>query len=132
MITSDFSQVSGLFAVKSYIYSIIYNLISNAIKYRLPGVPLQIHLQTTQGGKFICLLVRDNGMGVDLVKNGSKIFGLYKRFHGSTIPGKGMGLNLVKTHAESLGGHVEVESKVNEGAVFKVFILKEHGKGASK
>ena len=132
VITSDFSQVSGLFAVKSYSYSIIYNLISNAIKYRLPGVPLQIHLQTTQGGKFICLLVRDNGMGIDLVRNGSKIFGLYKRFHGSTIPGKGMGLNLVKTHAESLGGHVEVESKVNEGTVFKVFILKEHGKETSK
>ena len=131
-IISNFSEVKEIDTIKSYFYSILYNLISNAIKYRQPDVPLRIEIQTTQDEKFICLMVKDNGMGIDLDKNGSKIFGLYRRFHGNAIPGKGMGLNLVKAHAESLGGHVDVESKLKEGTVFKVYILKDHGKDTSK
>lgn len=70
-------------------------------------------------------MVKDNGMGIDLEKNKEKIFGLYKRFHGNEIDGKGVGLHLVKTHAESLGGRVEVESKLNEGTEFKVYLPKK-------
>ena len=53
-------------------------------------------------------------------KFGEKIFGLYSRFHGSKIEGKGIGLHLVKVQAESLGGSVEIESKVNQGSKFIV------------
>ncbi|HTE29789.1 MAG TPA: PAS domain S-box protein [Chryseolinea sp.] len=125
-IIADFHIVKGVNTVSSYLYSIIYNLFSNAIKYRLTGVPLRIHAHTTEDEKFICLTVKDNGMGIDLIKNGGKIFGLYKRFHGDKIPGKGVGLHLVKSHVESLGGRVEVESKVNEGIEFKVFLPKRY------
>lgn len=127
IITADFKEVSQILTIKSYLYSILYNLISNAIKYRRPEVALQIEVRTTCDEKFICLLVKDNGMGMDLVKNSTKVFGLYKRFHVGSIPGKGIGLHLVKTHAESLGGRVEIESKVNEGTTFKVYILKKYG-----
>jgi PAS domain S-box-containing protein len=122
IITSDFTAAGEVFTLKSYLYSILYNLVSNAIKYRLPDVPLQITIQSTQDNKFICLSVKDNGRGIDLVKNGTKIFGLYKRFHGESIAGRGIGLNLVKTHAESMGGRVEVESEVNKGTTFKIYI----------
>ena len=126
VITFDFKAVRGAKTVSSYIYSMIYNLLSNAIKYRLPEVPSRIYFQTTQDEKFICLSVKDNGMGIDLSKNAGKIFGLYKRFHGDEIPGKGIGLHLVKTHAESLGGRVEVESKINEGIQFKIYLPKHN------
>ncbi len=120
LITSDFSNAPDLNTVKSYCHSILYNLLSNALKYRMPNKRLKIHLQTKIDDSFICLSVKDNGMGIDLVKNKEKIFALYKRFHGNQIPGKGIGLNLVKVQIESLGGTVNVESEVNLGAEFKI------------
>jgi signal transduction histidine kinase len=131
VITTDFTDPAGIVSAKSNIYSIMYNLLSNAIKYRSSKTPLSIHLQTQQDDKFICLSVKDNGMGIDLVKNREKIFGLYRRFHGDKIPGKGIGLNLVKTQAESLGGRVEVESKVNHGSIFKIFLPQNNNRHAT-
>ncbi len=124
-ITTNFNQLEGMMTVKSHFTSILCNLLSNAIKYRVQGLPPKIHLQFSEDDKFICLSVKDNGMGIDLVKYGEKIFGLYKRFHGESIPGKGIGLNLVKAHAESLGGKVEVESTVNVGTTFRIFFPKQ-------
>ncbi len=120
-ITANFEYNQGIITVKSYLYSIMYNLVSNAIKYRLPDVPLKIELQSRQINEFICLIIKDNGMGIDLKKNGNKIFGLYKRFHNKKIAGKGIGLNLVKIQAEALGGKVEVESDVNQGSTFRIY-----------
>jgi PAS domain S-box-containing protein len=128
IIASDFSQAKGISTIKSYLYSILYNLISNAIKYRQPDVPLRIAVKSTYDEKFICLSVKDNGRGIDLKKNATKIFGLYKRFHGDLIPGKGIGLNLVKTHAETLGGRVDIESEINKGTTFSVYIPNYNGK----
>ena len=127
----NFSEVKGITTIKSYLYSILHNLISNAIKYRQPDLPLTIHIESSQNENFICLSVKDNGRGIDLKKNMSKIFGLYKRFHGADIPGKGVGLYLVKTHVESLGGRVEIESKLDEGTEFKVYLLKNYGNNIS-
>jgi PAS domain S-box-containing protein len=125
-ITTDFHEANGVVTAKGHLYSILYNLLSNSIKYRLSETPLHIHLQSTEEEKFVCLSVKDNGMGIDLMKNEEKVFGLYKRFHGDTFPGKGVGLHLVKVHAESLGGKVEIESKVNEGTQFKIYIPKKN------
>ncbi len=105
----------------------MYHLLSNAIKYRTKDVPLKIHLQSTQDEKYIYLEVIDNGSGIDLKKNGDKLFNLYKRFRDQSIPGKGIGLNLVKTQAESIGGKVIVNSEINKGSTFKVFIPKNYG-----
>ncbi|MBL7858441.1 MAG: PAS domain S-box protein [Cyclobacteriaceae bacterium] len=129
-IVTDFSAVSELCSIKSYIYSILYNLISNSIKYRKTDVPPYIEVKSMQDEKFICLSVKDNGEGIDLVKNGSKLFGLYKRFHTGSVSGKGIGLNLVKTHAESLGGRVEIESELTIGTTFRVYIPKYEEKNS--
>ena len=122
-ITTDFNP-SGIVTLRSYIYSIMYNLISNAIKYRIKSEPLKIHIRTSETDEFIQLSVKDNGSGIDLKKNKDRIFGLYKRFHNNSIPGKGIGLNLVKTQAEALNGRVEVESSPNRGSLFKVYLPK--------
>lgn len=122
VITSSFQNVEGVVTVKSYLHSIMYNLISNALKYRLSDIPLLIDLRTQQLDRFILLTVKDNGMGIDLAKSGNQLFGLYSRFHGSKIEGKGIGLHLVKTQVEFLGGRVEVESTPGAGSMFKVFL----------
>lgn len=121
LINSNFSSSPELVTIKSYCYSIIHNLLSNAIKYRSVDRQLEILINTKNEGPFICLSFIDNGMGIDLIKNKNKIFGLYKRFHSNQIPGRGIGLNLIKIQIESLGGRVEVQSTVDVGTEFKIF-----------
>lgn len=58
-------------------------------------------------------------MGIDLNKYGAEIFGLYKKFHANS-DGKGMGLFMVKTQVEALGGNIEVKSAVNVGTEFTI------------
>ncbi|MCC9135024.1 PAS domain S-box protein [Pontibacter silvestris] len=117
----NFKLAPTVVSVRSYVYSIIQNLVTNAIKYRSSNRKLHLNLNTTKDSDYICLRISDNGCGINLAKEKDKIFGLYKRFHSNTS-GKGIGLHLVKTQAEMLGGRVEVESEVNVGTTFKVYI----------
>ena len=122
-ITTDFINAKGVLTVKNFLYSMLYNLLSNAIKFRKPEGPLTIHLQSRYEHDFICLSVKDNGIGIDLSRYGSKLFGLYQKFN-TSYPGKGVGLHLIKVQAEAMGGWVEVDSKVNEGAEFRIYFPK--------
>ncbi|MES2389028.1 MAG: PAS domain-containing sensor histidine kinase, partial [Bacteroidota bacterium] len=118
-ISYDFEDVDILFTIKSYLYSIFYNLISNSIKYRQPDIPCKIEIKSFRNNDSIELEFRDNGLGIDLQKRGSQVFGLYKRFH-KDIEGKGMGLYMVKTQVETLGGKIKIESEVNVGTTFTI------------
>lgn len=120
-IESDFAQADRLMTVKSYVYSVFLKLLSNSIKYRQPGLPPVISLKSFARGGGIELIISDNGLGIDLKKNGREIFGLYKRFH-YHVEGKGMGLFLAKTEIEKLGGTIDVASEVNNGTAFKIFL----------
>lgn len=124
-IIEDFSDISTLQTVKPYIDSILINLISNAIKYRDTKRNPCIKIKTEIQAEYVCLSVSDNGLGIDMEANKKNIFNLYKRFH-THVEGKGMGLYLVKTQVIALGGKIEVESEVNKGSTFKVF-LKNNG-----
>lgn len=119
-ITTDFTQINSLHTVKPYIDSILYNLISNAIKYRHPDRPPVIHIKTERFENEVCLSVSDNGLGIDLSLFREKIFTLYKRFH-LHVEGKGMGLYLVKTQMIALGGRIEIESEVDKGTTFRAY-----------
>jgi signal transduction histidine kinase len=123
MIETDFEQLNEIFTVKSYLYSVLYNLLSNSIKYRDLTKPLSIRMRTYTIGQYACLSVKDNGLGIDLNKNREKIFGMYKRFHSENIPGKGVGLHFIKSYAEALGGKVEIDSQIHEGTELKVYFL---------
>jgi signal transduction histidine kinase len=65
------------------------------------------------------LEITDNGLGIDLKRKGKEVFGLYKRFH-YHVEGKGMGLFMVKTQVEALGGTIKIESEVNKGTTFTI------------
>jgi signal transduction histidine kinase len=107
-------------AVPSYCESILLNLISNAIKYRSKERKPEIEISAERIPEFTVLKVKDNGLGVDLKKNGDKIFGMYKTFH-QNEDSRGIGLYLTKNHIESMNGKIEIESQVNVGTTFKVF-----------
>lgn len=118
-VITDFSQADGTFAIKSYLYSIFYNLISNSIKYRQPEIPLVIELKSWKQGDKIMITFKDNAMGIDLSTHGEEVFGLYKRFSTQT-EGKGIGLYMVKNQVEALGGRINVSSQPKIGSIFSV------------
>ncbi|MER2997955.1 sensor histidine kinase [Pontibacter populi] len=101
------------------IRSIIYNLLSNAIKYKASDRPPEILIKTIESGDKILLSVSDNGLGIAQDKT-EKIFDRYTRLV-TDVEGTGMGLFIVKRMVEDMGGHVEVESKLGEGATFTIY-----------
>ncbi|SEB17989.1 PAS domain S-box protein [Pedobacter hartonius] len=115
----DFSAGDELWILKSFMHNIFYNLISNSIKYRQPALDPIIEIKSERSGDKFILIFTDNGIGIDLVKNKGQVFGLYKRFH-SHVEGKGMGLFMVKTQIETLGGTISVDSKVDHGTQFRL------------
>lgn len=100
--------------------SIIYNLISNGIKYRNPEKAPQILVKSDKLDDFIVLTVSDNGLGIS-EKNIEKVFTMFKRFH-DHVEGTGIGLYIVKRIIENAGGKIELESEVNQGTTFKIFL----------
>ncbi|WP_418262938.1 PAS domain S-box protein [Flavobacterium faecale] len=105
----------------AYLESILYNLISNAIRYRHPERnPEVLIAMKTENNKKV-LQITDNGIGIDLDKNGSKIFGMYKTFSNNP-DSRGVGLFITKNQIDAMGGKITIESEVNIGTTFKVYI----------
>ncbi len=92
------------------------NLISNSIKYRSEEAP-RIHVSAERDLHGWELTVRDNGIGID-PRDSSRVFGMFKRLHGSEIPGTGIGLALCKKLVERQGGRIWIESETGRGAKF--------------
>jgi len=114
-------ELSHIKSIKSYIQSIFYNLISNAIKYKKDDVQPVISISASKYDDSLILEVKDDGLGMDLKVIGDKLFGLYKKFNFDK-EGRGLGLHMTKTQIESLGGKIEVESEINKGTTFRVSI----------
>lgn len=108
-----------IFIIRPFLQSILFNLTSNALKYRSPMRPLELSVKSAIVESKIILTIADNGLGINLDTHGEKVFGLYNRFHTHT-EGKGLGLYLVKTQVEAMNGNISVASKLNEGTTFTI------------
>jgi len=102
-----------------YLSSIFHNLVSNALKYRSPDRKPRIELSTRKNPNSVLLMVRDNGLGIDLMKHKDNIFKIGKVFH-KHPNAKGLGLYMTKTQIEAMGGKIWVESTADQGAVFYI------------
>lgn len=108
-----------------YLNSIFHNLVSNALKYRSPDRKPRIELSTRRNKDSILLMVRDNGLGIDLTKHMDSVFKIGKVFH-KHPNAKGLGLYMTKTQIEAMNGKIWVESIPDEGAVFYVVFNNQH------
>ncbi|MCB2408713.1 PAS domain-containing protein [Hymenobacter lucidus] len=99
--------------------SIVYNLLSNALKYRAPDRPLRIGLRCHTTAQQIVLEVRDNGLGIDETQQ-ARLFTMFQRFH-AHVEGSGIGLYMVKKMVENAGGRIEVSSQPGVGTTFSVY-----------
>lgn len=111
--------IPSIFTIKTYLYSIFYNLIINSIKYRRHDVSPVIKISSFQQDDMLVILFKDNGRGIDLSKHADELFGFYKRFDFS-VEGKGMGLFMVKAHVEKLNGTISVKSEPGAGTGFRL------------
>jgi len=104
---------------KAYLENILYNLISNSLKYTRNGVQPVITITTTSKDGRVQLIIKDNGLGIDMKKYGHKVFRLNEIFHAG-FDSKGVGLYITKTQVESFGGTITLESAPDEGCEFTV------------
>ena len=126
MVPGDATQLRQLFQ----------NLITNAIKFTRPGqrpevsakgqlvrgkvVPVFPGVDHTQ--EYALLSISDAGIGI-APENFDRIFGLFSRLHGrSEFAGTGIGLATCKRIAENHGGTIVVESQLNHGTTFRVYL----------
>ena len=119
--TLDFAALPSLRLPRTALQSVLYNLLSNALKYAEPGRAPRIAVRTALVEGTPVLSVQDNGRGIDLKRYGGELFQLFRRFH-PEVAGSGVGLYLVNRLVKQVGGRVEVDSVVGEGTTFRVFL----------
>ena len=101
---------------------ILTNLISNGIKYTKAGsVSLRIHMRgRTEEHVMLHIEVEDTGIGIER-KNFPLVFGKFEQFDNKKnyqIEGSGLGLSIVKSFVEMMGGHITFESEYGRGTKF--------------
>lgn len=115
VLNTDMLEVQHIMFPYMHFKSVMYNLISNAIKYRHPDKELQILVSAHELYQGVYLFnVQDNGLGIDLGRNKDKVFGIFKRFH-DHVEGSGVGLHIVKSIIQAYGGNIKIESEPNKG-----------------
>lgn len=101
---------------------ILYNLLSNSIKYTDSGGSIFVNI--TDGEKYVTITVEDTGMGIEKEKL-DMIFERFRRIDTSFTrksEGSGLGLSIVKSLVEMHDGTISVESKYGEGTKFTISI----------
>jgi two-component system sensor histidine kinase/response regulator len=108
MVRGNFTQLANLFQ----------NLISNSLKYRRADIPLSVEISAKQSSPTEWTIqVRDNGIGIHPQYH-EQVFIPFKRLHGRSIPGTGIGLALCKRIVEMHSGRIWLDSEEEHGASF--------------
>jgi signal transduction histidine kinase len=114
----DHKGINTIRIDKKIFRNIIYNLISNAIKYSIDNITVKT--QVTK--KEIILKVIDSGIGIPEEEK-NKVFNKFFRANNSiSEKGSGLGLYIVKLYIQLLGGKITFNSELNSGTTFYVTI----------
>jgi signal transduction histidine kinase len=98
---------------------IFSNLIENAVKYLQADRAGQVTVRGREDGDRVVYEVQDNGRGID-PRDHERIFDLFRRSGTQDQPGEGIGLAHVRALAYRLGGFIDVQSELGQGATFQV------------
>ncbi len=120
----------SIFINPNLMQAVIYNLLSNALKYTSAGMPPEIRIRAEsdfgpadgsnghEPNKYCRIIIEDNGIGFDQ-KYAEKIFSMFTRLHNaSDYEGTGIGLALCKKIVEDHNGFISARSKPGEGSTF--------------
>lgn len=115
----------SLFQDEKMVELSLSNLVNNAIKYSPENTLVDIEIN--QDDKQTIFKIKDNGIGIP-IKDQKMMFTRYFRAENALLtPGTGIGLNIVKSHLENLGGSISFESEENKGSLF-TFIIPNKAK----
>ncbi len=115
-------EVKNVLFSKKNLRSILFNLISNSIKFRRDKAPV-IYINTFEDKDHIIFSVKDNGIGINKDEI-DKIFDIYGRLH-REVEGQGIGLYLAKKIIDAANGNIIVESEPGNGSKFSIYLKKE-------
>ena len=105
---------------KRVLKNVLFNLISNAIKFSPEDGVIEIAVQVLNSS--VKISVKDNGIGV-FKEDQKHLFERFFRGHNAThIQGTGLGLNIVAKYVELMNGSLDYESKENKGTIFTIII----------
>lgn len=121
-ITADFTRLGteDIYFSLANMRSLLINLMTNAIKYRSPERKPIIRLSFEKEDKQLIIKVSDNGLGI-AKEHQERIFQMFKRMH-TQVEGTGIGLYLVKRIVENQGGSIAIDSEVNKGTTFTLYL----------
>jgi PAS domain S-box-containing protein len=126
-IVSSFEQKPSVYSNRVALDNIFLHLISNSVKYRSPERDLVINISTQTDSEHTIIIIKDNGLGMNVDRYRDRIFGMHQRFH-THKEGRGMGLYMTNHQVMALGGHIEISGKENEGLEFRIFLKEKKGK----
>jgi signal transduction histidine kinase len=98
------------------------NLITNALKYRRPDVPLVVQVKAVPSDSdatYQCIAVEDNGRGFEST-DAERVFRVYERLEPDTAEGSGLGLAICLRIVVRHGGTIRAEGRLGEGATFRI------------
>ncbi|MDO4321145.1 MAG: ATP-binding protein [Lachnospiraceae bacterium] len=106
------------------LHQVIYNLVSNAVKYSTEGGSIQIHV--CDGTETAVLTVEDHGIGIPKEELGLIFERFYRtdRSRSRRTGGAGIGLSIVRAIVQAHGGRITAESREGEGSRFTVTLKK--------
>jgi PAS domain S-box-containing protein len=108
------------FVDKKFLKNVLFNLISNAIKFSPEKGVIDISCHVTHSS--LKIVVKDNGIGISKADQ-KNLFERFFRGHNAThIQGTGLGLNIVAKYAELMNGTIDVESEENKGTTITMII----------
>jgi PAS domain S-box-containing protein len=117
----EIEKLPAVLISEVHLVQLFQNLIGNALKYRQEGshapAPVVTISASSEGAGKWRFQVTDNGIGIE-PEYLTQIFGIFKRLHGSSIEGTGIGLALCQKIVERAGGRIWAESEPGKGSTF--------------
>lgn len=96
----------------------ISNLLSNALKFVVPGTPPRVRIYAEELEQDVRLWIEDNGIGID-ARDQERIWTVFTRVVPTqNYPGSGIGLSIVRKAIERMNGTLGVESSLGQGSKF--------------
>ena len=130
----EIENLGSLNVIEFQFRQLMYNLISNSLKFSNPDKKLVISITSKTGNKqelnndqllpdqkYKLITISDNGLGFDQAYS-DKIFGLFQVLQTKSLNSTGIGLTIVKRIVENHNGFIKAEGVINQGAKFEIFI----------
>jgi len=116
--TVTYDELPTVMGDARQLMQLFQNLIGNAVKFRSPDRPCQVHVGVRPKDDGLEFSVRDNGIGIASEQH-DRVFVIFQRLHTrDKYPGAGIGLAVCKRIVERHGGRIWIESSPGQGSTF--------------